>query len=174
MPVTTPEAAPAGTAVHEVAERILAQVDHLVRLAALPGAPAPDLAEHAVRLRASVEALTGEAVRLVQEGEEGRAVRKAAPQKGGRGRRQPYGYPARCQLGTVLTQVRRCSRIPVEELSACIGLPPAQVFRILSGEQFPGWHVTERIARACGADSSVLRRVWEDERGRQESGPARR
>ncbi|KIF79403.1 hypothetical protein QR77_33680 [Streptomyces sp. 150FB] len=69
-----------------------------------------------------------------------------------------------------MTQVRRCSRIPVEELSARIGLPPSQVFRILSGKQFPGWHVTERIARVCGADASVLRRVWEDERGRQESG----
>jgi hypothetical protein len=171
MRVTTPVASPAGTTVDEVADRILAEVNHLVRLAAGPGAPDLDLTEHAVRLRASVVAITGEAARLVQE--EG-AAPEAAPQADGRRRRQPYGYPARCQLGTVLTQVRRCSRIPVEELSARIGLSPSQVFRILSGEQFPGWHVTERIARVCGADSSVLRRVWEDERGRQESGAVSR
>ncbi|MYZ36581.1 helix-turn-helix domain-containing protein [Streptomyces sp. SID4917] len=81
--------------------------------------------------------------------------------------------PTRCQLGSVLTHVQRFSHVSVEELAVSTGLSLSQMSRVLAGEQFPNWPVTERIARACGADPLILRKVWEDEKCRQEHSAGR-
>lgn len=75
---------------------------------------------------------------------------------------------ARCQIGSVLTQVQRASRMTMEELAASIRVSPAEASSFLSGEKFPSWPVTERLALACGADTQVLRKVWDDEQDRRE------
>ncbi|MEW1794611.1 helix-turn-helix domain-containing protein [Streptomyces niveus] len=77
---------------------------------------------------------------------------------------------ARCQIGSVLTQVQRASRMTMEELATSIRVSPAEASSFLSGEQFPSWPVTERLALACGADTQVLRMVWDDEQDRREGG----
>ncbi|MEV7081935.1 helix-turn-helix transcriptional regulator [Streptomyces sp. NPDC093516] len=38
--------------------------------------------------------------------------------------------------------------------------------RVLSGEKFPTWEVTEKIALVLGADTDAVRKVWQDERDR--------
>ncbi|WP_079125139.1 helix-turn-helix domain-containing protein [Streptomyces lushanensis] len=100
------------------------------------------------------------------------ADRTDPTEDGGSSLRTAHHRPARCQLGSVLAHVRRFSHVPVEELAVSTGLSLSQMSRVLAGEQFPNWPVTERIARACGADPLVLRKVWEDEKSRQEHSAA--
>jgi hypothetical protein len=41
----------------------------------------------------------------------------------------------------------------------------------MSGERFPSWKHACSIARACGADPEVLRRVWESSNARRDNQP---
>jgi hypothetical protein len=40
----------------------------------------------------------------------------------------------------------------------------------MSGERFPSWKDAEAIAKACGADPVILRRVWQDAEARRDRG----
>jgi transcriptional regulator with XRE-family HTH domain len=80
----------------------------------------------------------------------------------------------RSHLAPVLTSLHRASRLPLRLLAARLGISCLHASQILSGERFPGWRLTERFARACGADPLVLRKVWEDERFREDPSLGRR
>lgn len=66
------------------------------------------------------------------------------------------------QLAPVLSHLQRASGMSLRALGERIGLSASHLSRILSGERSPDWDTTARFARACGADPSVLRKVWED------------
>ncbi|MFG1807189.1 helix-turn-helix domain-containing protein [Streptomyces sp. NPDC049040] len=74
----------------------------------------------------------------------------------------------RSHLAPVLCQLHRASGMPLRALAVRLGIPTADAAAILAGECFPGWHLTERFAQACGADPLVLRKVWEDARLRED------
>ncbi|MGK5549902.1 helix-turn-helix domain-containing protein, partial [Streptomyces sp. URMC 127] len=72
--------------------------------------------------------------------------------------------PAFNGLAPVLSMLARASQKPMKELSERTRCSASYLSRILSGERIPTWELTERFARACGADPAVLRSVWETER----------
>lgn len=82
-------------------------------------------------------------------------------------------YPNRScsHLAPVLSGLHRASRLSLRDLAMHMGISSSHASRILSGERFPNWRLTERLARACGADPQVLRRVWEDEKLRDDQEP---
>ncbi|MFE7124930.1 helix-turn-helix domain-containing protein [Streptomyces sp. NPDC057617] len=177
--VIAPAPAMADTAMREVAEHALVQVNHLVQVASQADAPVQTLAEQAMHFRLSVEALTDRLIHIAHE------IRQALQDPevtqptqteserykatGDGDSRSSCNRPVRCQLGSVLAHVQRFSHIPLEELASSAGLSLSQMSHILAGEQFPNWRVTESIARICGADPLILRKVWEDEKSRQEN-----
>ncbi|MGW4790170.1 helix-turn-helix domain-containing protein [Streptomyces sp. NPDC004230] len=69
-------------------------------------------------------------------------------------------------LATVLNSLQRASGLSLRALASRCHLSPGFLFRLLTGERFPAWKNVAAIARACGADSAVLRRVWEDSAAR--------
>lgn len=75
---------------------------------------------------------------------------------------------SRSHLAPVLSRLQRASRVTLRTLADRLGISPSQVSRILSGERFPSWYLTERFAHVCGADPMVLRKVWEDEKLRED------
>ncbi|MEU9377740.1 helix-turn-helix transcriptional regulator [Streptomyces sp. NPDC048255] len=68
------------------------------------------------------------------------------------------------RLAPVLSMLVRTSKQANKDISAKIGCSPSYLSRILSGERLPTWSLTEKFARACGADPAVLRAVWVTER----------
>ncbi|MGY3676490.1 helix-turn-helix domain-containing protein [Streptomyces sp. TE33382] len=70
--------------------------------------------------------------------------------------------PAPLDFACVLSNLQRASRHSLRTLSKKTGLSPSFLSRTMSGERFPSWEATVSIARACGADPEVLRKVWED------------
>ncbi|MFE7354693.1 helix-turn-helix domain-containing protein [Streptomyces sp. NPDC057543] len=80
--------------------------------------------------------------------------------------REPSGA-AFNRLAPVLSMLARASQLPLKDLSSRTRCSASYLSRVLSGERTPTWTLTERFARACGADSSVLRTVWESERLRE-------
>ncbi|MFF4606903.1 helix-turn-helix domain-containing protein [Streptomyces sp. NPDC001339] len=70
--------------------------------------------------------------------------------------------PSSTGLAPVLSHLQRASRLSLRSLGERTSLSASHLSRILSGERFPDWSVTARIARACGADPCALRKVWED------------
>lgn len=66
------------------------------------------------------------------------------------------------QLAPVLSHLQRASKLSLRAISERADISPSYLSRILSGERFPNWPVTARIARILGADTSALRKVWED------------
>lgn len=75
--------------------------------------------------------------------------------------------PAVNRLAPVLSDLARGSRCTLTELASRVNCSPSYLSRILTGDRVPSWVMTERFARACGADSAVLRRTWETERLRE-------
>jgi transcriptional regulator with XRE-family HTH domain len=82
-----------------------------------------------------------------------------------------YPNHSRSHLAPVLSGLHRASRLSLRDLAMHMGISSSHASRILSGERFPNWRLTERLARACGADPQVLRRVWEDEKLRDDQEP---
>ncbi|WP_330480022.1 helix-turn-helix domain-containing protein [Streptomyces sp. NBC_00724] len=80
--------------------------------------------------------------------------------------REPSGA-AFNRLAPVLSMLARASQLPLKDLSSRTRCSASYLSRVLSGERTPTWTLTERFARACGADPSVLRTVWESERLRE-------
>ncbi|MFI6771156.1 helix-turn-helix domain-containing protein [Streptomyces sp. NPDC050355] len=76
--------------------------------------------------------------------------------------RAPTDVPAPTGLAPVLSHLQRASKLSLRILGERTSLSASHLSRILSGERFPDWPVTARIARACGADPCALRKVWED------------
>jgi transcriptional regulator with XRE-family HTH domain len=71
-------------------------------------------------------------------------------------------------LATVLSSLQRASGLSLRTLAGRINLSPSFLSRIMSGERFPSWKHVAAIARACGADPEVLRRVWEASKARRD------
>lgn len=53
--------------------------------------------------------------------------------------------------------------MPLRHLGLRVGVSASYLSRVLAGQRFPSWEVTERLGRALGADVCTLRRIWEDE-----------
>ncbi|MFB6878383.1 helix-turn-helix domain-containing protein [Streptomyces sp. NPDC056323] len=62
----------------------------------------------------------------------------------------------------VLSNLQRASRYSLRTLSKKSGLSPSFLSRAMNGERFPSWEAAADIARACGADPEVLKKVWDD------------
>ncbi|MEU0184330.1 helix-turn-helix transcriptional regulator [Streptomyces sp. NPDC006207] len=71
------------------------------------------------------------------------------------------------QLAPVLSRLARASQLPLQNLARQARCSPSYLSRVLSGQRVPSWVITERFARACGADPAVLREVWESEQLRR-------
>ncbi|MGW2672357.1 helix-turn-helix domain-containing protein [Streptomyces sp. NPDC001272] len=77
--------------------------------------------------------------------------------------REPSGA-AYNRLAPVLSMLLRSAQLTNKDVSARIGCSASYLSRILNGERVPTWPLTQKFARACGADPDVLRKVWETER----------
>lgn len=66
----------------------------------------------------------------------------------------------------MLSQLQRESRMPLRQLGLRAQVSPSYLSRVFSGEKFPTWDLTEKLALALGADSQSLYKVWQDERAR--------
>lgn len=203
----TPEAPAtvADTAVRELAQDVLEEARHLVRVLSSPDAPLLDPLEQAANLSRVMDVLTAALVgrarlrrvpwarlgpalsmrpdtarRTYHAEAVSRRMREASPQR----RPERVAPPARpdgpepapaprsrSHLAPVLARLQRASRLSLRALAARLDVSPSQMSRVLSGERFPSWYLTERFARACGADPLVLRKVWEAEKLREERPP---
>ncbi|MEU1854178.1 helix-turn-helix transcriptional regulator [Streptomyces sp. NPDC019990] len=67
----------------------------------------------------------------------------------------------------MLPMLARASELPLHELARHARCSASCLSRMLSGHRVPSWKITERFARACGADPAVLRKVWETEQLRR-------
>ncbi|MFE3152234.1 helix-turn-helix domain-containing protein [Streptomyces sp. NPDC059218] len=70
--------------------------------------------------------------------------------------------PGPADFACVLSSLQRASRHSLRALSKKSGLSPSFLSRAMNGERFPSWEATADIARACGADPEVLKKVWDD------------
>ncbi|TFE54682.1 hypothetical protein E3E14_07045 [Streptomyces sp. ICN441] len=70
-------------------------------------------------------------------------------------------------LASVLSSLQRASGQSLRALGARTGLSPSFLSRLMNGERFPTWRDAAAIARACGADPVILRKVWEDAEARR-------
>ncbi|MFL0395114.1 helix-turn-helix domain-containing protein [Streptomyces albus] len=77
-----------------------------------------------------------------------------------------HPQPARSQLAPILSRLQRQAGIPVRQLGERVSVSPSYLSRLLSGERFPSWRLTELLGRALGADLCILRHIWEDEHRR--------
>ncbi|UXY25136.1 helix-turn-helix domain-containing protein [Streptomyces sp. HUAS TT20] len=75
-------------------------------------------------------------------------------------------------LATVLSSLQRASGLSLRALATRTGLSPSYLSRLMSGERFPAWKYAAALARACGADPEVMRRVWEASNARRDNQPA--
>ncbi|MFD5211568.1 helix-turn-helix domain-containing protein [Streptomyces anulatus] len=67
----------------------------------------------------------------------------------------------------MLSNLQRASGYSLRALSKRTSLSPSFLSRAMNGERFPSWEATASLARACGADPEVLRKVWEDAEARR-------
>ncbi|MFJ9729491.1 helix-turn-helix domain-containing protein [Streptomyces sp. NPDC101209] len=74
-------------------------------------------------------------------------------------------------LAAVLNALYRTSGLSLQALANRCGLSAGLLCSLMAGEGFPSWKNVDAIARACGADSEVLRRVWEASALRRDSPP---
>ncbi|MEU1596044.1 helix-turn-helix transcriptional regulator [Streptomyces sp. NPDC005708] len=74
-------------------------------------------------------------------------------------------------LATVLSSLQRASGLSLRALASRSKVSPSYLSRLMSGERFPAWKYVAAIARACGADPEVLRKVWEASNARRDSQP---
>ncbi|SFF91558.1 Helix-turn-helix domain-containing protein [Actinacidiphila alni] len=186
-------------AVHDLAQDVVEEARHLLRILTRPDAPMIDPVEQAVALARSVDSLTAGLVgrarsrripwdvigaalnmqpdtarRTYRADTVNRRIHNATR----RDPAPPAEPPAtntphhtRSHLAPVLSRLHRASQMPLRALAAHLGISPSQASRVLSGERFPSWWLTERFARACGADPQVLRTVWETEKLREDHPP---
>ncbi|WP_234422108.1 helix-turn-helix domain-containing protein [Streptomyces sp. CB00316] len=70
--------------------------------------------------------------------------------------------PGPQDFACVLSNLQRASGHSLRALSKRTSLSPSFLSRAMNGERFPSWEATASLARACGADPEVLRKVWED------------
>ncbi|MEU6460244.1 helix-turn-helix transcriptional regulator [Streptomyces sp. NPDC047065] len=70
------------------------------------------------------------------------------------------------QLSPILSRLQTASGIPLRQLGLRIQVSASYLSRVLSGEKFPTWELTEKIALVLGADTDAVRKVWQDERNR--------
>ncbi|MET9774557.1 helix-turn-helix domain-containing protein [Streptomyces sp. NPDC006367] len=73
-------------------------------------------------------------------------------------------------MATVLS-LQRASGLSLRALAGRTSLSPSFPSRAMSSERFPSWKHACSIARACGADPEVLRRVWESSNARRDNQP---
>ncbi|MCF3960487.1 helix-turn-helix domain-containing protein [Streptomyces fuscigenes] len=115
------------------------------------------------------------------------ATRVAAPSRtlsGDRARRQADTQPpgrlrSQGALAPVLSHMQKASGLPLRQLGLRARVSASYLSRVLSGEKWPTWELTERIAVALGADTDALYKVWADHKkhdrasspGRQTSMP---
>ncbi|RPF39312.1 helix-turn-helix domain-containing protein [Streptomyces sp. TLI_185] len=83
----------------------------------------------------------------------------------------PLPYLAGQDLATVLSSLQRASGFSLRTLASRTGLSASYLSRLMSGERFPAWKNAALLARICGADPEVLRRVWEASNARRDSQP---
>ncbi|MFJ4276129.1 helix-turn-helix domain-containing protein [Streptomyces coelicoflavus] len=74
-------------------------------------------------------------------------------------------------LATVLSSLQRASGLSLRALANRSGLSAGFLSRLMTGERFPAWKNVAALARACGADPIVLRKVWEASAARRDSPP---
>ncbi|MFF8676051.1 helix-turn-helix domain-containing protein [Streptomyces sp. NPDC015242] len=74
-------------------------------------------------------------------------------------------------LATVLSSLQRASGLSLRTLASRTGLSASYLSRLMNGERLPAWKKLAVLARACGADPEVLRRVWKASSARRESQP---
>ncbi|MFJ8856661.1 helix-turn-helix domain-containing protein [Streptomyces sp. NPDC102437] len=79
--------------------------------------------------------------------------------------------PGPADFACVLSNLQRASRYSLRTLSKKSGLSPSFLSRAMNGERFPSWEATADIARACGADPEVLKKVWDDADARRTRKP---
>lgn len=72
-------------------------------------------------------------------------------------------------LANILSSLQRASGLSLRALATRTGLSAGHLSRMMSGERFPSWKHVAALARACGADPEVLRRVWETSNARRDS-----
>ncbi|MFH8558951.1 helix-turn-helix domain-containing protein [Streptomyces celluloflavus] len=102
-------------------------------------------------------------------------ARPAAPPRGVTRDEEPETHtplttaraPVADHLAPVLSQLQRASGLSLRRLAERTDVSPGHLSRIMSGERFPSWPTTARLARACGADPAVLHRVWDDAEARR-------
>ncbi|MFI1769134.1 helix-turn-helix domain-containing protein, partial [Streptomyces sp. NPDC020800] len=81
----------------------------------------------------------------------------------------PLATLAGQDLANVLSSLQRASGLSLRALATRTGLSASHLSRLMSGERFPPWKNAAALARACGADPEVLRRVWETSNSRRDS-----
>lgn len=189
-------------AVQDLAQDVMEEARHLLRILTSPDAPLLDPVEQAVALSRSVENLTAGLVgrarmrrtpwdalgaALAMQPDTARRTYRAETvnrRLSQASRRTPTDSNTqpplpethtpshtRSHLAPVLSRLHRASQTSLRALAARLGISPSQASRILSGERFPSWWLTERFAQACGADPQVLRKVWETEKLREDQQP---
>ncbi|CAL9327940.1 helix-turn-helix domain-containing protein [Streptomyces sp. enrichment culture] len=75
-------------------------------------------------------------------------------------------------LASVLSSLQRASGLSLRALAGRSNLSPSFLSRTMSGERFPAWKNVAALARACGADPEVLRKVWEAANARRDTQPS--
>ncbi|MEV1025837.1 helix-turn-helix transcriptional regulator [Streptomyces sp. NPDC050264] len=71
------------------------------------------------------------------------------------------------QLAPVLSRLQRASGLPLRQLGRRAQVSASYLSRVLSGEAFPTWERTEKIALGLGADTEAVHKVWDDEHKRR-------
>ncbi|MBO8189249.1 helix-turn-helix domain-containing protein [Streptomyces spirodelae] len=82
--------------------------------------------------------------------------------------------PARSQLAPILSRLQRDARIPLRQLGERTRVSASYLSRILAGERFPSWELTERLGRTLGVDLCTLRQIWDAEHRRMTTHKLRR
>ncbi|MGC5236280.1 helix-turn-helix domain-containing protein [Streptomyces albogriseolus] len=77
------------------------------------------------------------------------------------------------QLSPILSRLQVASGIPLRQLGLRVQVSASYLSRVLSGEKFPTWELTEKIALVLGADTDAVYKVWQDERDRHGIRPRR-
>lgn len=77
------------------------------------------------------------------------------------------------QLSPILSRLQVASGIPLRQLGLRVQVSASYLSRVLSGEKFPTWELTEKIALVLGADTDAVCKVWQDERDRHGIRPRR-
>ncbi|MER7742986.1 helix-turn-helix transcriptional regulator [Streptomyces sp. NPDC096538] len=70
-------------------------------------------------------------------------------------------------LGAMLNNLQRAAGLDLRTLANRCGLSSETLFRLMMGDLLPTWEYVAAITRACGADTDVMRRVWEDSTARR-------